>query len=418
MRAAILLLAAGVVAGGVLLLLLLDAGKEPARSPVPARARGDSQAAVPPEGIPAPPGGGSETLGGLRVVLQSGDSVAARDAAARLRSSWRTDPAARALAEQVLLDASAPSELRQAVALILGTIGASDPVLLQALAGCADDPALLRCVILALGATRDPPEDDDVFDLGERPWGQQGPGGLGITVRREIEDDDVRQALAACLLDDRAIAREAAAQALRHTTDSSEVRAAFTATLRAEADDDVAWVLGEALASWAGLHREAAEQLSIVNLLLARAGDEGLDAYRFRIENEFGRIPLDPAQVATLEELAHPARPYGVRTFALATLAASAPASARPLCERLLEGDADPAVRDLTARLLGTLPASPETIARLAAATREDTAWNVRWQAVDALGRFRDDPRAVEAIRAAKDDADARVAEHAAELAR
>ena len=134
------------------------------------------------------------------------------------------------------------------------------------------------------------------------------------------------------------------------------------------------------------------------------------------MEDDFRRIALSAAHQATLAEYAQPARPYAVRSFALTALAPAAPQAARPLLEGFLIGDRDPAVRDLAARLLGTLPQTDRTIAVLAGASRDDKAWNVRYQAVDALGRFRADQEAAEAIRAAMADADARVAKLARAL--
>ena len=180
----------------------------------------------------------------------------------------------------------------------------------------------------------------------------------------------------------------------------------------------MATVLGEALAVWAGRAPRGAEQTAVVATLLARAGEEGFDGYRFRMEDDFRRIPLDDAQQATLKEYAHPARPYAVRSFALSALAAAAPGAARPLCEEFLARDADAAVRDLAARLLGTLPRDPRTLDALIAARRNDKAWHVRYQVVDALSRFRGDERAVAAIREASTDADERVAKRAVELSR
>jgi hypothetical protein len=176
-------------------------------------------------------------------------------------------------------------------------------------------------------------------------------------------------------------------------------------------------VLGETLAAWAG-GADGAERTGVVGALLSRAPDEGLDGYRFRMEDDLRRVALDAAHVATLADYAHPARSYAVRSFALTVLAGAAPDDARPLCEKALAGDADAAVRDLAARLLGTLPHTAATIERLAAASRDDAAWNVRYQAVDALGRFPDDETAAAAIRAAAEDEDTRVAMRARELSR
>jgi hypothetical protein len=407
-----LLLAAAVVVGVALWLAPL---KDSAQRSAPLRPAGEVEA---PRASSAVGGASPAKADALRASLAAGEVQATRDAAAALRRRLRTNPAARERAEQLLLAEDTPRELRMALAFVLGTLGGSDPVLLEALRSFHADAEFVRCLIFALGATRDPPEDDEVFGLGDRPWGVHGPGGLGITVRRRIEDSEVRQALAGHLSDARSSVREAGAIALRHSIAIAPVRSEFLSTLRAESSDDVATVLGEALAVWAGGAPQGAEQTAIVATLLARAGEEGLDGYRFRMEDDFRRIPLDEAQQVTLQEYARPAHAYAVRSFALSALVAAAPAAARPLCEELLAQDTDAAIRDLAARLLGTLPRDGRTLEALVAASRDDAAWHVRYQALDALSRFRTDGRAAAAIRAAIEDADERVAKRATELSR
>jgi hypothetical protein len=352
----------------------------------------------------------------LRAALAGRDATEAQRAAAALRKSIRLSGAARRLAVEALLSAETPRELRMALALVLGTVAGNDAALLEALERFGGDEDVTRCVLLALGATREPAEDDDVFGLGDRPWGAMGPAGIGITVRREVDDAAARAALVRFLAEPRAGLREASAVALRHTVARSDVRSAFLAALAPEAKDDVALVLGEALAVWAGGPAAGAERTAVVNALLARAGDEGLDGFRFRMENDFRRIPLDDAQAATLARLARPGNSFSVRSFALMVLATGAPAAARPVLGEMLAADDDAAVRDLSARLLSTLPRDAGSIALLVEAARSDPAWNVRYQAVDALGHFRDDASAAAAIRAAREDPDARVAKRAAEL--
>ena len=88
----------------------------------------------------------------------------------------------------------------------------------------------------------------------------------------------------------------------------------------------------------------------------------------------------------------------------------------RGLLEVLLGEDQDTAVRDLSARLLRTLPPDPSTLARLSSAARSDPAWNVRHQALDTLAAFGDGPLIREVLRAGTEDPDARVAARAREL--
>lgn len=343
--------------------------------------------------------------------------------AAALRRRLRLEEATRREVEAELLAPETPRDRRMLLALVLGTLpgDAQDAVLLQVLERYGGDAEVARCVLLALGALREPPDDDEVFDLGDRPWGVHGPFGVGITVLREIGDPAVRAAVARWLENAEGRLREAAATALRHSIQAADVRTAFLSALAVEPSDEAALVLGEALAEWAGGASPGAEVTDVVTRLLARAASPGLDGYRFRMENDFRRIELDDAQRATLREYAHPARPWEVRSFALAALAASAErhdttGDVRDLLEQVLAGDRDPAARDLAARLLGPLRPGPATVDRLAAAAASDPAWHVRYQALGSLAQLGDGPAIVEALRDATADKDERVARRAREL--
>jgi HEAT repeat protein len=383
-----------------------------------------------PAGASAPPavhGDGSGPLDQLRQALAAGDVAWARTAAAGLRRTLRTDPSARLRAAATLLDPESPPELRRALALVFGTFGGadSDAVLLAVLRDFPEDPGLLRCALLGLGGTREPEDDDEVFDLGDRPWGAKGPGGLGITVRRKLEEPVVREAAERFLRRNEPALREAAASALRHTLAEADVRRSFVVQLAVERADEVAAVLGESLAGRAGGTEDPGERREIVGALLARAGDDGLDAYRFRMEDDFERVALGPQDRAALFDLAGPARPFGVRSFALAALARSSArtggkdaAGARASLAGLLASDGDAAVRDLSARLLAKLPFDAAAAEALARAAAKDAAWNVRFTALETLASFGKRPVVLEALDAGAADPDTRVRERAAELRR
>jgi len=401
-RLVALLLLAGVVA-----YVLLRDGGAPAK-------RSDPQGSLPEREAPVPePEPGRAAPRDFADLLAQEPGAATEDAAAALRRLLRTDPDARREAEARLLADDTPRELRMALGLVLGTLPGSDPVLREALAKFRGDLEVARCLVFALGATREPLEDDEVFGLGDRPWGVHGPQGLGITVRRLIEDAETRALLEQCLADERGGLREAAAIALRHTLSDTGVRSSFLATLGGEASDDVALVLGESLAGWAGRAPEGAERIQVVAALLARAGDDALDGYRFRMEDDFARLTLDDAAIATLAEYASPSRPFAVRSFGLTALAAAAPETARSLLEEFATREREVPVRDLSARLLGTLPLEQKTLEVLARISREDEAWNVRYQAVEALARHKDEKTAAAALQAATADPDERVAKRA-----
>jgi hypothetical protein len=435
--------AGGLLAAGALLAALLWAW---ARSDRPARAPREDVSPSAPTSDGRPPdragqGGQArgraeptglgrarkavETLG--KALQRDGAATKVQETAASLRRLLRGDASARQMAQSLLLDPETPRDLRAALALVLGTLPgeASDGALLEALERFATDREFVRCALLALAATRAPPEDDEVFGLGDRPWGEHGPGGLGVTVRRAIEDPRVRQAIALHLQHEDSPVRRAAALALRHSVEAADVRRAFLSALAAEPRDEVALVMGEALAGWAGGTEDRAARAEVVRRLLGRAGDDGFDGYRFRMEDDLRRVALDLKERALLHEYALSARPFAVRSFALTVLAGSAERSGREaedetraLLHGLLAGDRDGAVRDLAARLLGKLPPNAESLELLAEVSRRDPAWNVRYAAVEALAASGRHPRVVAALTAASSDTDPRVAKRARALAR
>jgi HEAT repeat protein len=401
------------------------------------RTRSGTVAARPPG-----PGTGEQTAadvaGALRAALRSGDEEGLRAAATALRRLLRTDPSSWDAAVKRLLDPSEDATVRAALALVIGTIDspATDAVLLDALRTAASGGALeelRRAIVLGLGAMREPPDKDDVFAFGDRPWGEDGPGGLGITVRRTIEDASVRAALAGALRDAPEETRRAAAAALRHSLASPDTLAAFRTALREEKADAPVALVGESLAGVARRSRSAEERDAILRDLFARAEEEDLDGLRFRVTDDLDRVRLPDDVSGALHTLAASDRSFELRSFALDILTGGAATRAggagteadesgatevrrtRDLLVRTLESAVDPALRDLAARHLSRLPADAASSAALLHAVRTDAAWNVRYTALATLGE-REGPESDAAIAAGKEDGDERVRALAAEL--
>jgi len=298
----------------------------------------------------------------------------------------------------------------------------ADAVLLQGLAVAGDAQDLVRAFLLAFGETREPPDDDDVFDLGDRPWGEVGPAGLGVTIRREIDDAAAREALADALRSPDAETRRVAAVSLRHSLDSADALAAFEGALAAEADDVPASVLAESLVVQARRTREDETRARLVRGVIARTDGETFDATRFRIVDDLQHVALPQDVVDSLIGTLGAETPFARRVFALDVLAASAVESGtevvtavREQFVHLLETAADPAIRDACARDLRRLPAERSSSEALVRAVRGDAAWNVRYAALDTLADLKDDHLDLALDWAAKDD-DARVRTRASEI--
>lgn len=366
---------------------------------------------------------GVDLLAGLRAALEAGDAEAVRAAARELRKRLRTDAASWDAAVALLRSDSEPSALRAALAVVLGTIETprTDAVLIAALSEAGSDPALQRAIVIGLGATREPPDDDEIFDLSRQPWGEEGPAGLGVTVRRNIDDGATRSALIGVLRAEAPETRRIAAAALRHSLGAPDVVAAFRDTLREERADAPLSEVAEALAVRA---RSVPEQESgeFLRDLVRRATETGLDATRFRVIDDLHRVPQPPDVTSRLQEIAFGEHEFAVRLFALDLLAAGAASQdgrsvepARETLSRVLELSADDALRDNAARLLRTLPANERSQQVLVRAVAEDRAWNVRYTALESLAALHS-PALASALEAANRDGDERVRALAAEL--
>ena len=411
-----------------------QAGTSPSVPSAQARAAPrEHTAAEPAQALQAPPeqpSGKPDVAADLAARLVAGDADAVRAAAADLRRRLRTDPAAWEAAAALLLDPATPETLREALAMVLGTIDSprTDPLLLDALARFGRTPGFARAALLAIGATREPPGGDpsvdDFFGFGDRPWGLKGPGGIGITVRRDIADDATRSAVGAYLGSDMLDARRAAATAMRHSLDHADALASFVDVLSRESADPVAAVVGESLAARARATADGSERDALLAAVFARAGEPDFEGYRFRMEDDLARVPVPAAQRAVLTGLAAPERPFAMRAFALQVLTSTAVASGeaavgdtRELLTRTLSADGDDAARDAAARLLRSLPADGAALAALSKASGSDTAWNVRFTALEAYAHLASAEAARAALDAASHDPDERVRGRARELA-
>ncbi|MFM8980310.1 MAG: hypothetical protein ACKOSS_07605 [Planctomycetia bacterium] len=365
------------VGGGVGTSLAAGGGREaPALQPGAGPRRGPGAREAPGAATPAAgvPEAAEQALLALLAGGSEGEAVQA--AAAALRARLRGDPAALAAALARLLDPALSSVQRQALALVLGTLERPgvDAALLAALERYKADGPFARCALLALGATREPDDDDEVFGLGDRPWGQQGPAGLGITVERRIEDGELLAQLAPWLRTAGMEVREAAAVALRHSLDDQATRWAFLSALLEEPDDEVALPLGEGLVVW--LRTAPAGDEGLVAAVLSRTVVPGFDGLRLRLEDDLEAVPFSPVVQDILAGLCATSQQGEVRRFAHTVLVrhaayrgdAAEQAAVRARLLELVRSESDAALRDLGASLLRRLPATAEAVAALRAA--------------------------------------------------
>lgn len=358
------------------------------------------------------------SLTALRQAIAAGEAAGA---AARLRHLLRTDEWALAAAYSALFADDTTAELRCALAMVLGTLAIDgvDEVLLAALDQFGADEATALALIAALGALRDPPDEDDVFDLEQAPFhGVAGPGGMGITVRNVIRDPRVEQRLGRLLLDrERGAVRLAAASALQWSVDQESSRARFRGALAYEMDDAVASVLGEALGVWAR-RKDGSEAARIIDELVQAADRPSLIEYRLRLETALREAPLDAATSARLRQWTGPGNPFESRSFAFTALASqrTVDAATRTALTAAVDADPDIAMRRHAARLLGQMAAGEDSIAVLRRAFAQTTDWSLRSTALDALVRVLPTAEARALLRTASVDSDPRIVRRAQRL--
>ena len=228
-------------------------------------------------------------------------------AATSLRRTLRLDADALRAALERLLDPELEAETRARLVFVLGTLesDAVDAAILLSLQRFANDDAFLRAALLALGAQREPQDEDDVFALGDRPFGIVGPGGLGITVRRFVETAQTRRALLDHL-DGSPEVRYAAARALDASVASPDVRAGLRMAIVREDADPVAARLAEPLGRWAATARAGPERDAVLGELFARALTPEFAETRMRLEKELGRAALGEAEWSRLLDAVGP----------------------------------------------------------------------------------------------------------------
>lgn len=318
---------------------------------------------------------------------------AAAEAAARMRRLLRTDQGAFAEACEALLAEDTDGDMRQALAMVLGTLAVDgvDDVLLAALDQHREDQGTVVALIAALGALRDPPDDDDVFDMEAAPhFAAHGPGGMGITVRNILSDPRVEQALGALLLDrERREVRLAAARAMQFSVGQEFTRTRFCTALEGELDDRTAALLAQSLGTWSR-RRDDVDSRRIVDQIVQAADRPGFDEYRLRLETALLDCSFDESTLSQLATWTMPESSYEMRTFAFRALLAQRPVApaTRESLVGIAAGDPDRAMRDFAAKALGNLTASLDSVAALRQLYAQTDDWSLRVTALSSLARI------------------------------
>jgi len=347
----------------------------------------------------------------------------AADAAAQLRLLLRTDEAALSQAYAALLAEDTEDDLRHGIAMVLGTLAVEgvDDVLMAALQQFDADSKMVVTLIAALGALRDPPDEDDVFDMTAAPhFGVHGPGGMGITVRNIIRDPRVEEALGNLLLDqDRRDVRMAAVNALQFSVDREFSRTRFRTALANELDDGVASMLAQSLGYWTR-RKGSQEAQHIVNEVVLAADRPGFDEYRMRVEKALQESVFDEMAFGQLKSWTESGMPFEMRSFAFSALLGqkSVDPATRSALVDIVASDPDRAMRDYAAQRLGQMPGGEDSKAALRSMFGGSSDWSLRVTALSSLVGLLSATERTALLRRAANDADPRVVRRAERLLR
>jgi hypothetical protein len=359
-------------------------------------------------------------LAALSTAIEGGNGAGA---AASMRHLLRTDQVALAQAYEALLAEGTEADLRRAIAMVLGTLAVDgiDEVLLAALQQFDGDADTVLTLIAALGALRDPPDEDDVFDMSAAPhFAVHGPGGMGITVRNVISDPLVEEALGNLLLDgDRRDVRMAAANALQFSINQEFSRTRFRTALANELDDGVASMLAQSLGYWTR-RKLSNEARHIVDEVVLVADRPGFDEYRMRVETALQDSAYGEAALGQLHSWTQRGMSFEMRSFAFSILLSqkAVGSTTRSALVEIVANDPDRAMRDYAAGQLGKLPFGSDSRGALQALFQGGTDWSLRLTALSSLVELLPASERDALLQQAASDADSRIARRAERLAK
>ncbi len=393
--------AAAGAAGLAILFYLARPRPEPTPRPVPVAPAVDSPRPAPPPPLPI-----QDLLSALARATASDERPPLVASARALRAALLADASLLPAAVRVLRDPSAPIALRQAVAVVLGTLHLGDGK--RELARALREGAvagLERTVLLALGIKA--LEDGEEFERDGQPYAVETAPGLTVHVRGPLLDSEARQEAERWLAaGPGSTERRAAARVLRDSTEFPETRGALLDRVDRDADAETAAEAAAALAVWTRVAKQGdAERGRVVDRLF-EAVPRSEEVLRFRLTGPLASTPLEAHEVQRLRSLTV-SPDADVRTFAADVLGRRFGISTADdresvsLLRNVLSADPSPDVRETAALALVQAAREPAVVESLVSALRRDADWEVRAAAVTALAQARGSDLAQAALGAA-----------------
>ncbi len=355
-----------------------------------------------------PPGEAvARLIADLEGALAAGDRAALLAASRALRDALLADPDLVPAAAYVLLDAGAQRAVREALAVVLGSLpgAAGKRAVLEGLRAGAL-AGFERAAILALGIGE--AEDGDALERDDQPYAVEAAPGLVTFVRGPVADADARAELARRTGAADPAERLAAARALHDSTAFEEAREALAERVVAERDAEVVAEAASALGEWTRrAPLDDLERRQVVERLLD-AAPRSDEVVRFRLVAPLSSTPLRSEERERLHALAAGGADPETRRFAVDVLGRRLPPD-RPgddpalavLVEAIVK-DPSGEVREAAALALGRAATTDvRAQSALANALGRDADWEVRAAAARSLGRARGSAAARSALEAA-----------------
>ncbi len=340
-------------------------------------------------------------------ALRTGDDKEVQDAAVELRAQLRQYSGELAGLFKRLLDPSTSIQEFTNLALVAGSLGNSQATnqILDALQQLRNDPERAEWLIYALGVYKERPGWDDRFSFNPKgPMTLVTDQGLRTPLFHKFSDSRTIQSILPFLDENDANLRSAAILTLRHSLDNSNVREAFTETLKEENDYGNQANLSEAIARISGELPEE-EKLEAASMLLERALQKDGFAVRMKVETPLKGLPMGEAQQNLLANIAisPDIADSSTRRFALAILADqhAQGESANPILWTAATDDPEPTIRAAAIEHLRNHPVPPSP-SQLIPILDSDPDWNVRYAAVETLANFPSEDEAHNALNALK----------------
>ena len=336
-------------------------------------------------------------LGGLKAALEGRDKENIRAAANVVRKKAIHDRAYLDSLGGLLSASQEKTEVRQVVALILGTLEAPEAEnnLLKSLLQTTD-PQLKKYIVIALGSWKEP-EDQDSFGGLDNPWVLEHPSGIQVMIKTKITNPKVTQALLGLMTKSgEESLRVDVIRTLSHSLEESSVRNEFYNALNGAYPPEALGQIGAALASWVANAPEDMEtdKSRIIDALLDLAGKAEQSGLRFTTEEQLRGLPFTKDEIEKTTSLLQSTLDFDTKYWALGLLAQHADYVDAGNLEKVtslyvdsLQREDNGKLRERAAESLGSFHHNRAATDALLQSLQHDKDWNVRAAAAEALGR-------------------------------